>query len=449
MERIAIAIDVSKGYGDVVFKNESGTVLKAGGRFDDTAAGHDLLRQQITMLAERFPGCTLAAGIEASGGLERNWLKFFRQLKSCCAIEVFHLNALAVRNFSLANLRRNKTDPISAIQIADYILYSRAKSLREYEPQLEGARTAYRAIKNLIRRRAQLQTQLQSLLPVVHPDLVQFCRDGIPQWILDVILAYPTADHLARAKVKSLVKINQVTEARATRLIQDARNSVGSQFDSFTAETMIVFAEEIIHHNKKIDQLQESLKSFMKTDPAVTIIDSIKGLGLWTAILIRLEYGSIERFYSDSAAVAYAGLDPRYEKSGDTFRSLGISRAGRSEIRNALYMPTLTAIQFNPVIRKLYQHLKARGKPEKLAIVACMRKLVRIIYACWISGKAFDPEYVIKSKGPDKAKESNPAPPSTSLTAPISRKEAKKRRAATSPQRITKSSIRGHGTAHQ
>jgi transposase len=54
---------------------------------------------------------------------------------------------------------------------------------------------------------------------------------------------------------------------------------------------------------------------------------------------------------------------------------------GRAEVRKALYMPTVTAIRYNPALKALYQRLTARGKPAKLALTAAMRKLLTILNA--------------------------------------------------------------------
>ena len=52
---------------------------------------------------------------------------------------------------------------------------------------------------------------------------------------------------------------------------------------------------------------------------------------------------------------------------------------GRMEVRNMLYMAALSAIRFNPVIRKFYQRLASKGKKFKVAITACMRKMLVIL----------------------------------------------------------------------
>ena len=56
-------------------------------------------------------------------------------------------------------------------------------------------------------------------------------------------------------------------------------------------------------------------------------------------------------------------------------------QGGRATVRTALDMATLTAIRFNPAIRAFYQRLIARGRPAKLALTACMRKLLTILNA--------------------------------------------------------------------
>lgn len=70
---------------------------------------------------------------------------------------------------------------------------------------------------------------------------------------------------------------------------------------------------------------------------------------------------------------------------------------GRSDIRSILYMATLSAIRFNDVIKKFYQRLCTNGKCKKVAIVACMHKLLVILNAIVKSGKPWDPEFAAKN----------------------------------------------------
>jgi transposase len=74
------------------------------------------------------------------------------------------------------------------------------------------------------------------------------------------------------------------------------------------------------------------------------------------------------------------GLVPFNHDSGRLKGKRAI-RGGRTAVRNTLYMATLSAMRYNPVIREFAQRLKAACKLNKVAIVACMRKLLSIINA--------------------------------------------------------------------
>ena len=75
---------------------------------------------------------------------------------------------------------------------------------------------------------------------------------------------------------------------------------------------------------------------------------------------------------------ALAGVAPMNNDSGGTERRRS-TYAGRGALRAVLYMATVACTQHNPVIRAHYAQLKARGKPPKVALVACMRKLLVIL----------------------------------------------------------------------
>lgn len=434
MKKIAVGVDVSKGYADVEFRNEAGSRLSTQ-VYDDTAAGHKSLSEKFAEIAEKNGEAEFVVGLEASGGLERNWEKFFRQLKASYILLVFILNPFAVKKYLERNLKRNRTDQISAANIAEYLLHGRRRQDIEYEPEIAGAKTLYRCITAAIGRRVQVQCQLQSLLPQVQPELVQYCRDGVPEWILELLEQYPVSQKLAKARAKTLAKIDQINLKKADKLISAAKSSVGSMCDESIAATVIFLCKQIKQQNEEIADLQNLLVRSMKDDPDVKILDSIKGIGLWTAIIMRLEYGSFDRFYSACAAVAFAGLDPRIDQSGDSLKNLGISRAGHNRIRAALYMPTLAAIRSNPVIRYFYSRLVAAGKEEKVAQTACMRKMIHIMYACVVTGQNFDPNYEKNHKnivpvGKTQTNSSRAIPASRDMAAPISRKEANRRKAA-------------------
>ena len=73
-----VGMDVSKGYADLHAINHARSVY-ATGRFDDTREGHERVLKVLTQWREQHPGAAMCVGVEASGGLERNWVRMFHE----------------------------------------------------------------------------------------------------------------------------------------------------------------------------------------------------------------------------------------------------------------------------------------------------------------------------------------------------------------------------------
>ena len=98
------------------------------------------------------------------------------------------------------------------------------------------------------------------------------------------------------------------------------------------------------------------------------------------------ELGSLNR----KEIATLVGVAPLNRDSG-TFRGKRIVWGGRARVRKALYMGTLVATRHNPIIRDFYHKLCAAGKPKKLALVACMRRLLLILNCMVRDGSRWNP----------------------------------------------------------
>ena len=106
------------------------------------------------------------------------------------------------------------------------------------------------------------------------------------------------------------------------------------------------------------------------------------------------ELPRLDRVPCAKAAAAYCGLAPREFRSGASVRGrTRLSKAGNARLRRALYLPTLTAVRFNPVLAGFFDRLVAAGKPRMQAVGACMRKLVMICYGVLKNRTPFDPQW--------------------------------------------------------
>jgi transposase len=142
---------------------------------------------------------------------------------------------------------------------------------------------------------------------------------------------------------------------------------------------------------EELNKLDRRLDDFIKKTPIwqekVKLLQSVKGIGpvIALGVLAYLpELGTLNR----KKIAALVGVAPFNHDSGK-FKGKRMIRGGRSKVRNLLYMASLVASRFNHAIRAFYQKLLQAGKPKKVALTACTRKLLTIINAmvkknsCW------------------------------------------------------------------
>ena len=152
---------------------------------------------------------------------------------------------------------------------------------------------------------------------------------------------------------------------------------------------------------KEADRLQEQADALIAADEALTadrdLLQSIPGVGAAAAAAILGELPDPAHFASAQQAAAYAGLAPREYRSGTGVRRrTRLSKAGNARLRKALYLPALTAIRFNPLLKALFDRLVAAGKAKMAAVGACMRKLLMIAYGVLKNRTPFDPSWATK-----------------------------------------------------
>lgn len=143
---------------------------------------------------------------------------------------------------------------------------------------------------------------------------------------------------------------------------------------------------------EQIAELDRALEETVQEDPATqaraTVLRSIPGIGpVATTTLLGLlpELGTLDR----RQIAALVGVAPLNRDSGKRTGPRTIW-GGRGAVRSALYMASLSAIR-HPAFKPFYQQLKQRGKPTKVALVACMRKLLTIANAMLRDGLLWSP----------------------------------------------------------
>jgi transposase len=150
--------------------------------------------------------------------------------------------------------------------------------------------------------------------------------------------------------------------------------------------------------DKQVDRLDKQIRALIDADDDFRHLDgllrSVPGVGptLSATLAAELrELGDADR----KEIGALAGVAPFNRDSGHVNGKRSI-RGGRTAVRCVLYMATVAATRFNPVIKAFSDRLKAAGKPGKVRIVACMRKLPTLLNAMARDGLTWDQLDVVK-----------------------------------------------------
>ena len=194
--------------------------------------------------------------------------------------------------------------------------------------------------------------------------------------------------HFAEA-VRPPVRPLRDAETQALNSLAARRHQVMtmlvSEKNRLSAATTVAVRPRIEAHiawlERELDDLDEGLRQTLRQSPVWRekddLLRTVPGVGEQVSLSLLAylpELGTLDR----RQIAALVGVAPFNRDSG-TLRGKRTVWGGRARIRAALYMGALVASRFNPVIRDFYQRLLAAGKPKKLALTACMRKLLIIL----------------------------------------------------------------------
>jgi hypothetical protein len=224
-------------------------------------------------------------------------------------------------------MKRVVTDKVAAKNIAEYMISHHEKILFKTQDPMASLRKQWSFVKMLTKQNTQLLNQLEHLLYIANPEVLVYCKDSVNEWLLKLLLKYPTAVLLAKARVSSIGKIPYISIPRANELVDNAKNSIASATDRVTEHLIISTVKEIIHLKKII---KSQLETMIKECPAeeVKLLKSFPGIGDYSAIGLILEIQSVERFSSAKKIAAFFGLHPVYKESGDGRSSMRMSKQG-------------------------------------------------------------------------------------------------------------------------
>jgi transposase len=433
METFYLGIDVSKGYADFVILDKNKQRVENNFQLDDTFSGHCLLYERLGEFFNSHSGCLLYAAVESTGGYENNWLNSLVKFQKTLNIKSARLNPLGVNANSRADLKRNITDKISAQNVAEFMIAHPEKINYQQQDSFTNLRRHWSYINLLTKQSTQLLNQLESFVYIANPELVAYCQDRIPKWVLTLLEKYPTASKLSRAKAKSLSHIPYLSIRRATELIANAKQSIASATDDITGQLIVSIVKQIVRLKQTIEDHSKQMAQHCGMDE-INRLKTFIGISEYSAIGLMLEIQSIHRFPSVKKLASFFGLHPVFKLSGDGSGGFYMSKQGRKEPRRILFMVAIAAIKHNPLIRSIYKQRIEKGMAKMAAVGYCMHKILRIIYGMLKNEAVFDPEIDRKNRAKNIQRRNKTRPDKNRRymayddKAPVSRRQRNKRK---------------------
>jgi transposase len=380
-------IDIGSERHVVAIVGESGEVVLPATNFGEDWDGYAWL------LARLGEPSDVLVGMEATG---HYWQNLFAVL-SGKGYAVALLNPLSTRRFAQASLERTKTDAIDALSIAKQIAMNRPKVTK-----LPGELT--RELSEQVRLRDRLQQdhgdrvrELHRVVDLAFPELTRQLKDLSSLRAITVLSAFPTAKSLAITSVRSLAQLvydgrHKIGTELARTLIEAAKRSIGQHQGPIYARQVKYFCEDIRILRARLAEIDDDLRRQVDGHELATLYTTIDGIGPNTAARLVADLGDPADWKSADAISSYVGVVPQLRHSGKRAPlRAGISPLGNRRLRHALWMPVLIGVRCNAWLRHHYERLRAKGKLPKVALIACMRKLLAAIYSVGKNRRAFEP----------------------------------------------------------
>lgn len=401
MEKIGLlGMDVSKGSCDFLLLDSDKETLEEGFALDDCKQGRKTLS---TLIDQWFSeGLThLYCGVESTGGYENNWFRLLCSLSASYAakgkiLKVARVNPKAIKATGQAALLRTQTDQTSAFAIASYlgnwpkkITYS-PQDGRSTDTQWMVARQQVGFITMLHKQKTQLTNQLDKLMYQHTGELLVYCRHGIPGWMLRLLNRYPSREQMSRAGCDKLASIKGISADKAAKILGKLDSDQPAS-SPMSCHTIKATARQILHLQAQIQTEDDYLISQYNEHPDAKLVESIKGVGIASAVRLVVQIEDVTRFADAKKLCAYFGVHPTWKESGDGRWKPHMSKQGRSSVRATLYMCGFSAIRCNEEFKALYHSFRKKGMNHYQAMGVVMHKLLRTVYGILKHQTPYDP----------------------------------------------------------
>ena len=382
-----LAIDVAKGKSMVSLISSCGEVL-----IDPYEINHSI--NDFTNLLNRIKKLKLdniSVIMESTGIYHRPIERFFIESN----FKVYTINALYSKMYK-RNLRKTKTDKLDCISLAELFFTTDFKQYikpNDLYLNMNALSRQYFALSDLC---TNIKNRYKNLIYLCFPEYETIFKGETiySESALTFIEKYPHANIISNTRIDALQNFLKKNNFRywknkANIIKEYALKSYPSvNMNDESVSNLSQLARLINNYQKEIESIKYKLIFLAKKSKYFDSINSIFGIGEFTASIIIAELGEINRFNNIKELTAYCGLDPSIKQSGRSIDIHGpISKSGNKYLRKILFVCCLNIVRLSAKchvqndIEIYYRKKRNEGKHHYAATIACTTKLLRKILA--------------------------------------------------------------------
>lgn len=390
---IYAGVDIAKADHVIAAVDETGAEVARPMAFKNTEAGFERCVAWLESIAQTEDD--VFVGMEATG---HYWMACFAYLTAAgyraCVVNPMQVSAMR----KLKGLSGVKNDRIDSLLIAETLRQGNYDETRLATDEVQALKQLTRYHQGLKQELATVKTQAICVLDAYFPEYAGLFSDMFGAASLKVFSECPTPSEVARKRASSIAKMlsegshGRLGADRAARVKAAARSSVGIRLGedaaSFQIKTMVSQIEFLNATIAKVEREVEGLLE--RIEPNIT---TIPGVSITTGAQIVAEIGDVKRFKNAASIVKYAGLNSGVDESGKfSAEGVPITKQGSPYLRRSLWLAANRARQFDPRLKAFYDKKRREGKPHRVAVTACARKLCHVVYAVMRDGEPYDPD---------------------------------------------------------
>lgn len=395
-----VGLDVSKGESQVQAFLDKKKPYRKSFKVEHTREGLTLLHDFLKHLKE-ITGQKPAVVLEATGHYHASVVQFLEEHNYLLII----VNPLISYRAKSSSLRKVKTDAVDAYLLCELYYKEDLEPYKKRGIQLLNLRNLTRQHENITGNFIQTKLQFQAVLEQVFPEYRGVFGELYSFVSLRILQEYKASEDILMTSEEKLAnRIHELCRSRSEEWAYEkaqklkvaaARNPFKKTLYQSHLLSMGMYIDMLLQFKEHLSKLEAEIDTLAKEIEEYEIIKSIPGIGEKIAATIISEIGEIDRFNHPKKLVAFAGVDPSVFESGRFKASINrITKRGSSRLRHALYLAVCCAIRDkrkkkttdeilprNKKMREFYDKKRNEGKPFRVAIIACVNKLLHWIYA--------------------------------------------------------------------